>query len=124
MHSMSHEKVTINRTLVGILTLACFLAALAIYLTHPHDESWNLWLAGFIRVGLLMSAFWLALPTQNRDAAWADVSWTTFAGVLLVLIVLIRMPLRIVLPLLVILAVIGVFLRPRRKRHPKPPGSK
>lgn len=115
---MSQEKVKINRTLVGILTLGCFAAAGAIYATHPHDESWRLWLAGFVRVGLLMSAFWLALPTQDRDAAWANVSWTTFAGLLLALIVVVRLPLRIVLPLLVVLTVVGIFLRPRAKRRP------
>lgn len=115
---MSRDKVKINRTLVGILTLGCFAAAGVISVTHPHDESWRLWLAGFIRVGLLMSAFWLALPTRDRDAAWANVSWMTFAGLLLALIAVIRLPLRIVLPLLVVLTVVGVFLRPREKRRP------
>ena len=62
---MNGERIQVNRTLVGVLTLCCWTAALAIWLFVPGER---FWLGGFVRVGLLMAAFWLALPTRFRDA--------------------------------------------------------
>ena len=121
---MSGEKITINRTRVGFLTLACWAASLAILLFAPKEDGWRLqdawylWLSGFVRVGLLMGAFWLALPTRHRKAAWANVSPTTFIGLILAVILLPRFP-RIIVPILIVVVIIGYVLRPREKGRPK-----
>lgn len=118
MSHAKHEKIAVNRTLVGILALVCLGAAVVIGFTFPADETWNLWQGGFTRVGLLLSAFWLALPTRDREAAWANLSPSMFIAVLIVLVALVRFPIRVMLPLLVVLVVIGLIVRPRDKKRP------
>jgi len=87
---MNHEKSPVNRTVVGLVTLVCLGTALAIWWFAPQDNNqddkkWVFLQAAFVRVGCVMAAFWLALPTRSRKAAWANVSPTTFAGILLAL---------------------------------------
>lgn len=109
---MSQEQITISRPLVGVLTLVCFAAALVIWLTNPAEE---MWLAGFVRVGLVMGALWLALPSRTRPAAWANVSPGMFVLIIVGVLLLPRYP-RLLIPLFIVLLVVGFVLRPRRKR--------
>ena len=120
---MSHEKFPVSRTLVGLVTLVCLGTALAISQFAPQDNiqddtQWRLLQAAFVRVGCVMAAFWLALPTRSRKAAWANVSPTTFAGILLALFAAAYRP-RIVIPILIVMAIVGFLLRPREKKRPK-----
>jgi hypothetical protein len=119
---MSDGKITINRTLVGVLAIGCLTAAVAIWIFAPTTEgedNWEMWRGAFTRVGLLMSAFWLALPTSGREAAWANVTPSTFFGILLAIVALVRLPLKIVVPVGVLLAIVGAVLRPRPKKRPQ-----
>lgn len=111
---MSEYKIDISRPLVGALALICLTAWIGIWLTWPNDEDWKLWQAGFMRVGLVMSAFWLALPGKNRPAAWTSVSPKTLIGLLLAIVGIVLRP-RLMIPLLLVLAVVGYFLRPRER---------
>ena len=120
---MSQEKYPVNRISVGLVTLFCLAAALAIWWFDPQDNNqddpqWKMLRAAFVRVGCVMAAFWLALPTRFRKAAWANVSPTAFAGILLALFAAAYRP-RIVIPILIVLAIVGFFLRPREKKRPK-----
>lgn len=112
MPSMGNERIEISRPLVGILTVACFVGAAVVFWRYPDEE---LWLSGFIRVGLLMSAFWLALPTRSRPAAWSRVSPLTFVLLLLGLVILPRYP-RYIIPIGLVVAVAALILRPRNRR--------
>jgi hypothetical protein len=107
--------VAVNRHLVGAIALTCLAAGVTIGVTDSYS---NLWCGSFIRVGLVMSAFWLALPARGQEQTWASISPLTLLGVLLGLLVFVRRP-QVFLPLLVVLAAIGLFLRPR-KRSPVP----
>jgi len=124
---MNDEKITINRSLVGILALLCLGAAIAIWLANPDSQNGRLWLAGFVRVGLVMCAFWLALPSRHREAAWANVSPTILIGMVAAILVAALRPkmARVVIPILFLLAVLSVVLRPREKQRPtsRPKGS-
>ena len=100
MKEMSNRNIPVNRFLVGILALGCFGAAGGIWIAYPSDETWILWVGGFTRVGLLMSAFWLALPSSHRQAAWANISKGTLIGIVVALIVTARLKLRIVAPII------------------------
>ena len=111
---MSHEKIAVNRTLVGVLALACLIAAGVIMFQGATAGNALMWQGAFVRVGIVMAAFWLALPTKNREAAYANVSPTTFVGLILGIFAVARYP-RTVLPVLIVIAVIGYFLRPRRR---------
>ncbi len=70
----------------------------------------------FMRVGLLMFAFWLALPTKKRDAAWANVSPWFFVGLILAIVGVAVRP-KIAVPLIVVLSIFGFVLRPRNKKR-------
>ena len=110
---MTDQKIEINRTMVGIITVGCFIAAGVIWWLDLEKGN-RLWQAGFIRVGLLMGAFWFALPTKYREAAWANVSPWTFVGILLAVLLLPRYP-RVILPAIVVLSILGWFLRPKKR---------
>lgn len=109
---MANKEIEISRPLVGFLTLGCFAGAIYVFMMHPDQK---LWLSGFIRVGLLMTAFWIALPTRTRPAAWSRVSPLTFVLLLAGLLVLPRYP-RLIIPLGIVVGLLSVFLRPRRRR--------
>ena len=118
---MSDGKITINRTLVGVLAIGCLTAAAAIWIFAPTTEgedNWDMWKGAFTRVGLLMSAFWLALPTSGREAAWANVTPMTFIGILLAIAGIAARP-KVVVPVLIVLTVLGFVLRPRPKKRPQ-----
>jgi hypothetical protein len=121
MTGMSDEKITINRPLVGLSALACLGTAAALWLLNPEGQQTEVWKAGFVRVGLLMTALWIALPAKGREAAWANVSPWTFVGLLLAVVAVIRLQLKVVLPILVVLVIVGYVLRPRDKK--RPPGQ-
>ena len=117
---MKQRTVGVNRTLVGMIALVCLLAAIVLLImSQSVDTRARLWGAAFLRVGLLMGAFWIAMPSEHREAAYADISWRTLLGLLLAVFAVARYP-RTVLPLLVIVALIGFVLRPRgAKRGPR-----
>ena len=116
MGIMNEQSVAINRSLVGVLAIGCFAASLLTWLTWPSDP---MWYSGFLRVGVLLVAFWLALPSRGREAAWARVSPWTFVGLILAVIGVGLRP-KVVIPLLVVLAIIGFVLKPRPKKRPPP----
>ncbi|MGD9855762.1 MAG: hypothetical protein AB7U20_12525 [Planctomycetaceae bacterium] len=112
---MSDRSVPVNRTLVGVIAAACLCAGLVIMVVESPS---NMWCAAFLRVGLVCGAFWLALPGRGREAAWANVSPQLILGVLLAALVFVSRP-RIFVILLIPLAVIGFFLRPRGRARPR-----
>jgi hypothetical protein len=71
-------KIEVNRPLVGVIALVCLVTAAVLWQV---PDSNTMWVAGFVRAGLMTGAIWLALPTKNRAAAWANVSPWTLAGV-------------------------------------------
>jgi hypothetical protein len=125
MQSMSDRKVPINRTLVGLIALACLVTAGAMFFVSRSesgaDTPWGseMWRAGFTRVGLVMGAFWLALPSRHRDAAWANVSPAMFLGILAGIAAVAVPRLRFLLPILAVLGVVDYVLKPRGKQRPK-----
>jgi len=114
-------RVTVSRPMVGIISLSCLAIWGYLLIRHPDVQGDIRMLQGaLLRAGLLMGAFWLALPTKNRDAAWAHVSPRTFIGLILAVIGIAARP-RIALPLLAVLAIFGFVLRPRPgKRDQRP----
>lgn len=108
---MTDHRVPVNRLLVGLIALACLGAAAVIGLVDTWE---NLWCAAFVRVGLLMGAFWLALPTKHREAAWANLSPYTLLTALLAVFVVARW--KSALPIVVAVGVLALILRPRRPR--------
>jgi hypothetical protein len=119
---MSQPTVPVNRFLVGLIAVACLAAWGGIWLFAPDGraiDSQTAMLAGaFGRVGLLMAAFWIALPTRERGAAWANLSLGQVGAFALAVFAVVRWP-RTTIPLLLFVAAIGWLLRPRNR--PRPP---
>lgn len=110
-----HQSVTINRTLVGVLAIVCLIGACAAFLYEEDDV--NMWRGIFTRVGLVLGALWMALPKDGTLGKWANVSLTTLVGVMLAIFMVARNP-RQYVPLVLAVAAIGRFLRPREKARP------
>jgi hypothetical protein len=118
---MADEKIAINRTLVGIIALACLGIYAYLYWFAPQDlfAQQDIITAAFMRVGLLMTAFWLALPSKHREAAWANLPPWVFVAVALTIVLFATRP-RIAIPLVLFFGVVGFVLRPRNKKR-RPP---
>ena len=114
-------KIAINRHLVMVIWIICvgIWSVMWFYMPGP-EEDWQLWQAGFGRAGLIMFAIWLALPTRNREAAWANVSPVVFGGMIGGVIALAARP-KIFFPLFAILGAIAYFLRPRKGARDRRP---
>ncbi len=105
----------VNRLLVGVIAIVCLILGAVISLNYPEESFWG---GSFVRVGLLMAAFWYAAPTKGRAAAWANVSPWTIVGFASLLLFIVRRP-RILIPfgvaILVLVFVVPKFLRASRK---------
>ena len=110
-----NQTVTINRTLVGVLALTCLIGAVAAFFYEEDDV--NMWRGIFTRVGLVLTALWMALPKDGALGKWANVSLTTLIGIMAAIFMVARNP-RQYVPLLLVVAAIARFLRPREKARP------
>lgn len=116
---MNSPEVPVNRTLVGLLAIVC--AALGVVTWGlSGDEGASMWPGAFIRSSLILGAFWLALPTPKREAAWARVSIWKVVGVTAAIVVIARsrVPLKILVPALIVGCVALMILRPRSRTRP------
>ncbi len=84
--------------------------ASVILLFNPNNDGLQ---AALLRVGLLLGAFWLAMPTKTRPAAWKSFSsnWT-LVGLIITAIVIPRA--KMMFPVIAIIAGIAYFARPRK----------
>ncbi len=108
---MPEGSIPVNRTLVGVLAIGCTLTGLAFAIFDSFESAA---FGAFLRTGVLLGAFWLALPSKNRDAAWANVSPWTLAITVVLILILVRRP-RAFLPLIAVVAAAAIFIRPRRR---------
>ncbi len=119
---MPNERRTVSRPLVGWIAIGLFAAAGLL-------EMWPALLPGAAgatlagaaaRVGIVMGALWLALPTRNRPAAWANLRVNFVAVGLLAVMALLRIPFRIMLPLAGTVLALGAVFRPKSLERPRP----
>ncbi len=109
------QPVTINRGLLGCLALGCLIGA-AVSFVYETEEV-NIWQGAFTRVGIVLTALWMALPRDGRLGNWANVSLSTLILIVGAIFVVSRRPQQF-LPILLGVAAIGYFLRPREKNRP------
>ena len=109
---MTTGQIPVNRTLAGILAILLTVAGLVVWLVMGRAEIGG----AMLRVGLVLGAFWYALPSKTRDAAWANVSLFSLLVCLVIVVVFVQR-LRYFLPLVLVAAVAAYFLRPRKKRE-------
>lgn len=122
---MNNQAVTVNRPLVGAIA-AMLLAAAGGLSLFGTDGTLSMWSGACLKVGMVMAALWLALPSLTRRSEFGQTSWTTlFVTIGLALIVAWKkVPLKVVLPSLVAFVFVIRILGPRRASptapvHPK-----
>jgi hypothetical protein len=119
---MNSQPVTVNRTLVGIIGLGLLGVAGLISLLGAEGNS-DLWSGACLKVGLVMAALWLALPSITRSEDFGRASWITLLGALALALIVARtkVSLKIVLPVLAVTVIALRVLRPRRTSANRPP---
>lgn len=117
---MDETRITISRVMVGVCAALCLSGAVVLWIVFPEanaedeaDQKWTMLKAACTRIGLVMGALWLALP---RDGRQVEVSPKAFLAGFLAFVGVVLRP-KVVLPLLAVLAVIAVLLRPREKNR-------
>ncbi|MEZ6127946.1 MAG: hypothetical protein R3C59_04645 [Planctomycetaceae bacterium] len=106
---VNEDELRSKRVYVGLLAIAG-LAGGAVLTFFPGNEGVQ---AACIRIGLVLGAFWLAMPTANRPAAWKKLSsnWMIFA---LIITAIVIPRAKAMFPVLAILAGVAWFARPRK----------
>lgn len=107
------QKVTINRSLVGWLSLAFLTGFVISFFTDKAD----VWQGICSRVGVMLGALWLALPKDGSLGKWAEVSLLKLAVIIAIFIGFVRAP-RKWLPILLAIGAAARFLRPPDKLRP------
>lgn len=108
---VNEEELRGKRIYVGLLAIGCLVGAAATMILRPDDTGL---LGALIRVGMLLSAFWLAMPTATRPAAWKRLpssNWAIF-GMIISAILIPR--LKYMFPVLAVFAGVAWFARPRK----------
>jgi hypothetical protein len=112
---MNSQTVTVNRALVGVIGLALLIVSGVMTLMGA-DGSQEMWAGACLKVGLVMAALWLALPSITRNPVLAQASWVTLVGALALALIVARtrVPLKVVIPVLVAFVIAVRILGPRR----------
>lgn len=120
MFFMNQPSNRVNKPFVGMIALACLAAAGVLFAWFPEQQGL---FSGFWRVGLLMSALWLALPRRGENIAW-ERAVPLIAGAVF-LIAVGKRALIVALPLVIVVVLAAIFIRPRPKtRHGAQPPTK
>jgi len=110
--------VTINRTLVGVIAVVLLAGAGLFWASLGSQHALT---GACLKVGSVMAALWLALPTISRHGNWGQVSWGSviaFMGLALALTGK-RVSFQIAFPILLGVAITMLVLRPKSKTRPK-----
>lgn len=100
-----------KRFLVGCICVACLVIGVLLYF-YPGNEGVQ---GALLRVGMLLAAFWLAMPTKNRPAAWKVLqsNWALPGAI----VAAVLMPkFKGMFPIFAVLAGIAYFARPKTGR--------
>jgi hypothetical protein len=121
---MDDSDAAIRRMLVGVIALALLTASVVLWILPGASTSQAtlMWRAGCGRMGIVVAALWMAMPTRSRPAAWANLNPRSVAALGLAALA-IKFPLKLLLPLAAILVIAGLVLRPRRRVRPPRPSE-
>lgn len=105
---VDEQQLRRRRVWVGLFAILCLVGAAAL-MGYPDREGLQ---GAMVRVGILLTAFWLALPSKNRPAAWKGLSsnWA-IAGGIVTAIVIPRA--RALFPLIAVFLSLAWFAKPR-----------
>jgi hypothetical protein len=116
---MDRSPLAVRKLIVGLIALACLVTAGAFWI-FADDPGTNAANAVATRLGIMLGALWLALPSHGESLAWGKALPAVFA--VIVVLAMIRVNWRILIyaiPIAIVVAVAAAFIRPRSK--PRPP---
>ncbi len=108
---VNEDELRSKRIYVGLLAIGFLIGAIAALVMAPDNEGLQ---GALMRVGLLLGAFWLAMPTKTRPSAWKILprsNWAIFGMIVSALLV---SRLKYMFPLLAFFASVAWFARPRK----------
>jgi hypothetical protein len=103
----------INKPLVGIIGLVCLVAAGVCFIWYREQTSA---LSAFLRIGVVMTALFLALPKAGQNVRWERLV-PIIAGSI-ILITLSKRMILVALPAILVVGILLSILRPRPKQRP------
>ena len=113
---MNPSPLAVRKLLVGLISLGCLItAAVSCYYTD-----WtNPLVAITMRLGVMLGALWLALPSEGDSIAWQKALPVVVA--VMAAMAFLRINWRVLLyllPVALVVAVVAAFIRPKQKRRP------
>lgn len=108
---VNEDELRSKRIYVGLLAIGFLIGAAVTFFAAADNEGLQ---GALMRVGLLLGAFWLAMPTKTRPSAWKILptsNWAIF-GMIISAVFISR--LKVMFPVLAIFAGIAWFARPRK----------
>lgn len=115
---MNASPLAAKKLLVGLISVGCLLtAAICCYYT----EWTNPIVSVTTRLGVMLGALWLALPSQGESIAWQK-GLPVVLAVIVVLAFIKRGGGRLLLyvvPIAIVVGLAAAFIRPRPKRRPR-----
>ena len=111
---MNESPLAVRKMIVGILALGSLATAAGVLLLSAEGFS-NPMTAVAMRLGLILGALWLALPSTGESIAWAKV--VPIAVVVAVACVRGGRFLLYAIPIAVLVGIVAVFIRPKGRRH-------
>lgn len=100
-----------KRVFVGLFSIICLIVGVALNF-YPGNDGLQ---GALLRVGMLLAAFWLAMPTKSRPAAWKVLSsnWALVGAVASAIL----MPrVKGMFPVFAVLVAVAYFARPRNRK--------
>ncbi len=121
---MNSQPVTVNRSLVGAIGLG-LLAVAGLIWALGLEESNGMWCGACLKVGIVMAALWLALPSITRNPELGRASLGVVVGTVAVALLLgrTRIPLTVLVPTVLGIAFVLRILKPARSTRPPRPGE-
>ncbi|MCA8988124.1 MAG: hypothetical protein KDA78_10805 [Planctomycetaceae bacterium] len=108
---MDTSELTAKRGIIGFLSLLCFTAFGLMLL---YDSSKIAVLGAFMRVGIMLGAFWLAIPLLVRYPRMLKyLPWYVLGGALLIVVFIKQI--WMLIPLFIALALLSMFAGPRTR---------
>jgi hypothetical protein len=116
---MEDPNADVRRLLAALIAVALFAAAALLWMLPGVSTSQAavMWRGACGRIGIVVAALWMAMPTRTRPAAWAKLNPRSVAAVSLAALA-IRFPLKLLFPVAAILLIAGIFLRPKSRARP------
>jgi len=114
---MNGSPLAVRKLIVGIVSLGCLATAAGLF-CFAADGMANPVTAVAMRLGVMLGALWLALPSQGESIGWGKAMPVILAVIVVLAFVRNWRFLVYAIPAAIVVGIVLAFLRPRSKRGP------